>query len=48
MQVWVMKVNTYFQLNPMPKEEAIKFVALHLEGVVHEWWHHNTITLGHD
>ena len=32
----------------MPEEEAIKFVALHLEGVVHEWWHHITITLGHD
>ena len=43
-----MKADTYFQLNPMPKEEAIKFTALHLEGVVHEWWHHDTITLGHD
>jgi len=47
-QVWIMKVDTYFQLNPMPKEEAIKFVAFHLEGVAHEWWHHGTITLGHD
>ena len=47
-QAWVMKVNTYFQLNPMLEEEVIKFVALHLEGVVHEWWHHGTITLGHD
>lgn len=47
-QAWVMKSNTYFQLNPMPDEEAIKFVALHLEGVAHEWWHHDTITLGHD
>ena len=43
-----MKADTYFQLNPMPKEETIKFAALHLEGVVHEWWHHDTITLGHD
>ena len=34
-QAWVMKVDTYFQLNPMPEEEAIKFVALHLEGVAH-------------
>ena len=32
----------------MPEEEVIKFVALHLEGVVHEWFHHDTITLGHD
>ena len=47
-QAWVMKADTYFQLNPMPEEEAIKFVTLHLEGVAHEWWHHGTITLGHD
>ena len=47
-QAWVMKAYTYFQLNPMPEEEAIKFAALHLEGVAHEWWHHGTITLGHD
>ena len=47
-QAWVMKADTYFQLNPMSEEEAIKFVALHLEGVAHEWWHHDTITLGHD
>ena len=32
----------------MPKEEAIKFVAMHLEGIAHKWWHHGTITLGHD
>ena len=47
-QGWVMKVDTYFQLNPMPKEETIKFTTLHLEGVAHEWWHHDTIRLGHD
>ncbi len=47
-QVWVMKADSYFQLNPMLEEEAIKFVALHLEGVAREWWHHSTITLGHD
>ena len=45
---WVLKVDTYFQLNRMPEEEAIKFVALHLEGVVHEWWHHGLVTLGHN
>ena len=43
-----MKPDTYFQLNPMPEEEAIKFAALNLEGVAHEWWHHDTITFGHD
>ena len=32
----------------MPEEEAIKFAALHFEGVAYEWWHHGTITLGHD
>ena len=32
-QSWVLKANTYFQLNPMPEEEAIKFATLHLEGV---------------
>ena len=47
MKAWVMKADTYFQLNPMAKE-AIKFVTLYLEGVAHEWWHHDTITLGHD
>ena len=30
------------------RRRAIKFAALHLEGVAHEWWHHGTITLGHD
>lgn len=32
----------------MLEEEAIKFVALHLEGVAHELWNHDTITLQHD
>ena len=36
-QSWVLKADTYFQLNPMPKEEAIKFAALRLEGVAQEW-----------
>lgn len=47
-QAWVMKANTYFQLNPMPEVKAIKFATLHFEGVAHKWWHHGTITLGHD
>lgn len=32
----------------MPKEEAIKFETLHLEGVAHEWWHHGLVTLEHN
>ena len=32
----------------MPEDEAIKFDALHLEGVTHELWHHGMVTLGHD
>ena len=47
-QVCVIKADTYFQLNPIPEEATIKFAALHLEAVAHEWWHHDTITLGHD
>lgn len=47
-RAWVQKLDTYFQLNPMLEEEAIKYVALHLDGVAHEWWHHGQITLGHN
>ena len=32
----------------MPEEETIKFVTLYLEGITHEWWHHDMFTLGHD
>lgn len=42
---WVQKVDTYFQFNPMTKEEAIKFAALHLDGLAHEWWYHSMITM---
>jgi len=47
-QSWVLKVDTYVQLNPMSKEEAIKFATLHLEGVAHEWWYHGLVTLRHN
>ncbi len=47
-QSCVLKEDTYFQLNPILEEEAIKFVALHLEGVAHEWWHHELVTLSHN
>ena len=32
----------------MPEEEAIKYVAIHLDGPTHEWWHHGMVTLGHN
>lgn len=32
---WVHKADTYFQLNLMLEEEAIKFATLHLEGIAH-------------
>lgn len=47
-RAWVHKLDTYFQLNPMPEDEAIKYATIHLDGSAHEWWHHEMITLGHD
>ncbi|XP_057823527.2 uncharacterized protein LOC131035817 [Cryptomeria japonica] len=47
-RTWVQKLDTYFQLNPMLEEDAIKYVALHLDGSAHEWWHHGMVTLGHN
>ncbi|XP_057840771.2 uncharacterized protein LOC131050589 [Cryptomeria japonica] len=32
----------------MLENEAIKYAALHLDGVAHEWWHHGQVTLGHN
>jgi hypothetical protein len=37
----------YYKLNQMSKTKAISFATLHLEGEVHEWWHHGLVTLGH-
>ena len=42
------KMDTYLQLNPMREEEAIKYVAIHLDGPAHEWWRHGMVTLGHN
>ena len=42
------KVDTYLQLNRMPEEEAIMYVAIHLNELVHEWWHHGMVTLRHN
>ena len=44
---WVEKLEIYFQLNKVPDMEAIKIVALHLEGEAHDWWFHGLYTLGH-
>ena len=32
----------------MLEEESIKFAALHMEGITHEWWNHGIFTLDHD
>ena len=45
---WVEKLDIYFQLNQVPEMEAIKIVALHLEGEAHEWWFHGLSTLWND
>ena len=34
-KAWVEKLDIYFQLNKVPKMEAIKIVALHFEGEAH-------------
>lgn len=45
-QSWIQKLDTYFSLNPMTGEEAIKFSILHLEGLAHEWQHHGIVIQG--
>ena len=40
-------MDIYFQLNQMAEMEAIKVVALHIEGEAHDWWFHGMATLGH-
>lgn len=44
---WLEKLNTFFTLSPMTEEDALQFAILHLEGAVHEWWHHRHISLVH-
>ena len=41
-------MDIYFQLNKVPKVEAINIVALHFEGEAHNWWFHGLSTLGHN
>ena len=45
-RIWVQKLDTYFQLNPMTETDAIKLATLHLDGEAHEWWYHGLVTLG--
>lgn len=47
-RVWVSKLDTFLNLRPMAEEDAIKFAALHLDGIAHDWWHHGMVTLQHD
>ena len=46
-KIWVQKLDTYFQLNPMTETDAIKLATLHLDWEAHEWWYHGLVTLGH-
>lgn len=46
-RAWVEKMDTYFQLNWIVKQEAIKMAVLHLEGEAHDWCFHGLTTLGH-
>ena len=48
MRLWVQKLDTYFQLNPMIETDAIKLATLHLDREAHEWWYHELVTLGHN
>ena len=41
-------MDTYFQLNPMEKRDAIKLEALHLDVEAIYWWFHGMQTLVHD
>ena len=47
-RIWVQKLETYFQLNPMIETDAIKLATLHLDDEAHEWWYHGLVTLGHN
>jgi hypothetical protein len=47
-RAWVHKLDTYFHLNLMKKEEEVNFSTLHLLGEAHEWWYHGILTLGHE
>ena len=44
---WIQKLDTYFQLNPMDKRDAIKMATLHLDGESNDWWFHGMNTLSH-
>lgn len=45
---WLQNINNYLSLRSMPKEDAIRFATLHLEGGAHAWWYHGLITLGYN
>ena len=39
-RIWVQKLDTYFQFNPITETDATKLATLHLDGEAHEWWYH--------
>ena len=44
---WIHKMDTYFQLNPMEKMDAIKLESLHIDGEAIDGWFHGMNTLFH-
>jgi hypothetical protein len=32
----------------MSEEETIKYATIYLDGIAHEWWHHDMTTTGYD
>ena len=47
-RIWVQKLDTYFQFNPMTETDAIKLATLHLDREAREWWFHGLVKLGHN
>ena len=47
-RIWVQKLDTYFQINPITKMDSIKLGTLQLDREAHEWWYHGLVTLGHN
>ena len=46
-RIWVHKLDTYYQINPMTETYATKLATLHLDREAHEWWYHGLVTLHH-
>lgn len=47
-RAWLQKLQTYFTLCPIAKEDAIQFATIYLEEAAYDWWHHGLTTQGHE